>query len=215
MRLGRVQSSFHQCRVKLSLNRPISRTVVESEADISSPEVATEGGSHLPTENMLNTLTGFQEETWAEFLLGLAQHSDEINRFFGRHEEAHWNTLTIGQMKEWYEWRRRQQPSLRVPQPSAYPERNLPRPKAKIDFLDSFFLVAARDHEELLAKSPELKYWPSYRYCYYCRALLPGSVTECDECGLNLSEQPVLYPRRGMALPAKGVGQSWPTRKWD
>jgi hypothetical protein len=58
----------------------------------------------MPTENMLDALgldalTGFSEQTWAEFLLGLAQHSGEINRFFGRHEDAHWNTLTIGQVK--------------------------------------------------------------------------------------------------------------------
>jgi hypothetical protein len=74
----------------------------------------------MPTENMvdalgLDALTGFSEQTWAEFLLGLAQHSGEINRFFGRHEEAHWNTLTIGQVKEWYEWRRRQQYGLEAP----------------------------------------------------------------------------------------------------
>lgn len=70
----------------------------------------------------LDALTGFSEETWAEFLLGLAQHSGDINRFFGRHEEAHWGTLTIGQVKEWYEWRRRQQHALGAPQPSSYQE---------------------------------------------------------------------------------------------
>src|SRR3954453_22641873 len=114
----------------------------------------------MPTEKLLDTLgldalTGFSEETWAEFLLGLAQHSGEINRFYGRHEDAHWDTLTVVQIKHWYEWRRRQQFSLGVPKPAAYREGS--GSKAKIDFLDSFFLVAARDHDELLAKSPDLK----------------------------------------------------------
>jgi hypothetical protein len=91
----------------------------------------------MPKENMvdalgLDALTGFSEETWAEFLLGLAQHSGEINRFFGRHEEAHWNTLTIGQVKEWYEWRRRQEHYSKMPGQGNLPnERGENKPRAR------------------------------------------------------------------------------------
>ena len=115
----------------------------------------------MPTENILDALgldalTGFSEETWAEFLLGLAQHSDEINRFFGRHEDAHWNTLTIGQVKEWYEWRRRQQFSLAAPQSAApFAEIN-PRRDAKEILANSFQAVTKEDLAGLLAKFPSL-----------------------------------------------------------
>ena len=75
----------------------------------------------MPKEKLLDALgldalTGFSEETWAEFLLGLAQHSEEINRFYGRHKDAHWDTLTVAQIKHWYEWRRTGEHSIRAPQ---------------------------------------------------------------------------------------------------
>ena len=169
----------------------------------------------MPQEKLLDALgldafTGFSEETWAEFLLGLAQHSGEINRFFGRHTEAHWKTLTIGQVKEWYEYRRRQQHALEAPQPAAPFKGTSPMCDAKAILANSFQAVAKKDLPELLAKFPFLANM-AYYYCPNCEDLQPGQPEKCEKCGHDLTDEPAYFVR-GMDLSTKGLGQSRSTR---